>query len=593
MTKKNGNGKANGGSAAVQEAQQILQMPNYEPGTYDTIDILQERIADLELALEDVGWKQLSGIDGSQDFSVAGLNKIRALSRIFYLKNPLINRSVNIQAVYVFAQGMNVTAESDPIKKIIQQFMDDPANKRELTSHQARTMKEIDLQVEADIFFVLFTQAATGRTRVRTLPVSEITEVVKDPDDCKTPWYYKREWYKREFDEATGKTKESKQVAYYPDWKYDPPAAQRKKSIAGKPVIWDSPINHVRVGGLSDMTFGVPETYAGIDWARSYKDFLEDWASIVRALSKFAWKQKAAGGKKGVARAKAKVDSASTGVTESGATTMPAAGVWIQGDGTDLTPMPKTGATIQADDGRRLLLMVAAAMGLPETFYGDVSVGTLATAKTMDRPTELKFRDRQQLWSDIHQEILQYVIDKNALAPKGLVKGRRNADGDVILVNDPGTGEPYDRTVTVSFPPILMHEAKDAVQAVVTAITQNGQLSVNFDERTRMELLLKALGEDDVDEMLDKILAAPREEPPAPRPPTPPEVPPTTEPQQQSMPPTLIRALEAIRANKNRKVTDEEVEAAKEWWSKASRSDRRKALLDAKMPMEVTGVEGG
>jgi hypothetical protein len=72
------------------------------------------------------------------------------------------------------------------------------------------------------------------------------------------------------------------QTAYYPDWRYRP--AQRPATLGGVPIEWDTPVYHVKVGGLKGMRFGVPETYAALDWARAYKSFLEDWATITRAL---------------------------------------------------------------------------------------------------------------------------------------------------------------------------------------------------------------------------------------------------------------------------------------------------------------------
>ena len=67
--------------------------------------------------------------------------------------------------------------------------------------------------------------------------------------------------------------------------------------------------------------------------------------------------------------------------------------------------------------------MVAAATGLPESFFGDVSVGTLATARSLDRPTELKFHSRQTLWADVLRDLLGYVIDQAVTAPRGQLQG--------------------------------------------------------------------------------------------------------------------------------------------------------------------------
>ncbi len=54
--------------------------------------LLEERLAELELALEDQEWLKLS-LTGEREFSREGLGKIVRLSRLMFLKNPLINHA--------------------------------------------------------------------------------------------------------------------------------------------------------------------------------------------------------------------------------------------------------------------------------------------------------------------------------------------------------------------------------------------------------------------------------------------------------------------------------------------------------------------
>lgn len=151
-----------------------------------------------------------------------------------------------------------------------------------------------------------------------------------------------------------------------------------------------------------------------------------------------------------------------------------------------MDPVKLAGATIHPDEGRRLLLMVAAASGLPETFYGDASVGTVATAKSLDRPTELMCRDRQTLWVEVWQDILGMVVD-------AAIKARKLAPG-------------VDRHVDVDFPPLLERDMAATVGAIIDAATLKGQAPAGtMDDRTLVRLLLWALGEDDIDELLDVI----------------------------------------------------------------------------------------
>lgn len=438
--------------------------------------LLAEATADAErvLAAEDVGWEKL-GAGITADLSRADLRSIIARARRMYLRDPLVNRGVNIQAHYVWAQGINIQATDENVNAVVQTFLDDTSNQAELTAHQARTLKEVDLQVLGNLFFCFFTDAR-GNVRVRTIPVDQVEEIICNPEDRRDVWYYRRVWEERALDGHY-----TQRIAHYPDWRKPADA-----SVPGGEVV-DVPVYHVRVGALSDMLFGLPEVYQALDWAKAYKEFLEDRATMARALSRFAWRLTTPGGARGIAAAKAKLGT-TLGMSTSETNPPPLTGSTFIGskDGADMEPIKLAGATISPEEGRRFLLQVAAAMGLPETMFGDVSVGTLATAKAMDRPTQLKFRDRQQLWQDVLQAILQYVIERKVQA------------GELAAS--------VDRHIDVSFPDLLEEDVTARVSAIVAAVTLDGKATAGtIDDRTTSRLLLTALGVDQVDELLDQI----------------------------------------------------------------------------------------
>lgn len=511
------NGAATNG--ALIEAERIASEAEVN-GLRETVSLFSERIAELELAVEDQGWDRVSQ-EGEREFSREFLRRIVAFSRLMFLKNPLINRGVTVQAYYVFGQGVSIGAQADAVDGVIQAFMDDRQNQAELTSHSARTMKEQALQIDGNVFLVLFTSAATGRVRVRSLPTDEVAEIVANPEDAKEPWFYVRQWTQQAFDPVSGQRNAEAKKAYYPDWRYRP--SRQPTRIGEHDVLWDSPVYHIKVGGLDGMRFGLPETYAALDWARAYKSFLEDWATITRALARFAWRMVVAGGPKGAAAARAKLNTSvgqppgSGNAVERNPAPLPGS-TWITGTpGSSLEPIRTAGATTSAEDGRGLRLMVAAAMGLPDTFFGDADQGTLATAKSLDRPTELKFKDRQTLWADVLQDILQYVVDQAVIAPKGALDGRVEPDANgetiVVLADDPATGEPADRHIAVAFPPILEHDVGSTVHAIATAATLDGHPTAGtFDLELTTRLLLEALGVDDIDEIMARLF--PPDEPP-------------------------------------------------------------------------------
>lgn len=471
-------------------------------------ETLVERIAELELALEDSGWLRL-GDDSLDEFSRAGLRTITRLSRINYLKNPLVQRGINVQMYYVWAQGMTIQAVDERINEVVQAFLKDEKNIVELTGHQARMTKEMELQTDGNLFFVLFPNESDGTVRLRSMPFGEIDDVIRNPEDAKDPRYYKRSWMDPIFNSLTGQIITGQKQAYYPDWRFNPTRTKSMK-IGGKPVMWDSPVYHVKVGGFSDWKFGVSEVYAALDWARAYKEFLEDWASIVRSYRRFAWKFSGAKSTGEIAAVKGKMDTtfATGGTTSPETVPPPVTGAFATlREDRDLQPIRTAGATVAAEDGRQLKLMVAAATGLPETFFGDVSVGTLATAKSLDRPTELQMRSRQTLWADIHMNILDYVLLWAVKAPSGPLRGLGTVLEEVEDGNRVQTvewNEGVESTINIDFPPMIQGDTKEAVDAIVNAVTLKGQLAAGtIPPKEVSRMLLSELGEDDIDEILE------------------------------------------------------------------------------------------
>jgi hypothetical protein len=479
----------------------------------ETATMFEERIAELEFALEDQGWRTLgSNID--RDFSRAALRLIARLCRINYLKNPLINHAVEVQRHYVFGRPVSITAKDETINEVVQGFLDDPKNKAEFTDPRTMAMKEVDLLVNGNLFFPLFTNDSTGSVRMRSISFDEVTDIITDPEDAKTPQYYKREWTEHALNLVSGELDVKKQVAYYPDWRHDPAeGATRPQKIGAVEVKWESPVMHVKTGGLSDMVWGVPEIYPAIDWARAVKQDMEDYATIKRALARYALSLTVKGGAQARAAAKTKLATtfavAGTGEPERNPPAV-AGSTFIQTEGgAKIEAMNKTGATVPPDEGRRLWLMVGAGVGLPETILsGDAEVGNLATAKTLDRPTELKMTERQTFWKGVIGDILDYVVAESVEAPSGLLHGMAKIDADpltqepTVIWNDENTDDDID----IQFPDVIEHDPETKIQALVNAATLMGKAPANtIPDMAVSKMLMQLLGFDDVDALLDQL----------------------------------------------------------------------------------------
>jgi hypothetical protein len=461
---------------------------------------LEESIADLEARMLEPGYVRATA-QADQEFTREGLRQITAVCRLYGLKNPLIKRGLTLRQAYVWGAGVEVAARDQDVNDVIQAFND--ANEATLTGAQASEELERALGTDGNLFIALFTKPTTGRVRARTLPWDEITEVIRNPDDNSEPWYYRRDWWEERIDPVSGGVIQRRRTAYYPALGYRPaqkPAAltlPRFGDTEPAPVMWDAPVYHVKVGGHLHWKWGVPDCYAAIDWSRAYKNFLEDWAQLVRALSRFAWRLTAPGSRQ--AQAKTKMAAVPETDPVTGEPRHAGAAALIT-PGMNLEAIPKTGATIDSESGRPIAAMTATAMDVPVTMMlGDPGVtGARATAETLDTPTETTMEMRRAVWTRARKAIYRHVIAEAVRAVDGPLKGVIEVDEDgrqtVTLAGD------ADDTIDISWPDLDQIDVDTVVKAIVAA-----DQTTYLPPLVVARLLLQALGVTDVDQILDDL----------------------------------------------------------------------------------------
>lgn len=450
---------------------------------------LKERLADLELALEDKGWTKLIA-NSTNEFSRWGIVTIICLCRLYFIKNPLVRRGIMTISQYVCGRGVNIAASDEASNQVLQDFLSDPRNAHEIGA--LGLAKKIQTEyTDGNIFFAFFADAS-GKVVLRTIDATEIDQVVTDPDDASVPRYYHRRWMQQQFDAQSGVVRTQAMEGWYVALGYTPRAGiDVQTDDTGQPV----PVYHAKFGGLPKWTYGCPLAYPALDYARAYKELLENWCSIQRALARFAWQVKTEGGAPAIAAFRKKLETTlGSGADLQGVDTNPppvTGSSFITGPGNELSPIKTAGVQTPLESGRRVLLMVAAAFGLPETFFGDASVGTLATAKSLDRPTELLCKQVQEEWREILQIICRYVLERARTTPGGSLRE---------AVTDPNTV-----TISVEFPDILEHDGASRIQQIVSSMTLDGKQVNGIDERIGIGLLLTELGVEDVRTVLESM----------------------------------------------------------------------------------------
>jgi len=475
-------------------------------------EYLREAYTKLQLDLENEGWVKLA-----RDFDIhMDLDKLKELVDLcvkMAIKNPITCRSVSVQADYVFGQGVRFVAKDEDVQRVIDEFATYYHNRRVLTSHSSMLRREKELQASGNLFLALFTNAVTGRVQVRCLDLCEIADVIRDPEDSDREVYIKRSY------SVDGRT----EYVYYPafgvheksgyasPWELEPKANHQRGRIE-----WDVPVYHIAFNRWGRDKFAIPEVYPQIDWAVSYKRVLEDWISILRSYARLAFKITGVKSKGSAAAMRSEIQTTVSSGNGLETNPSPTTGAWgILGKNVNMEPLKTAGATTPASEFTPVLNMAAAAHGLPNTFYGDASVGNYATAKTLDRPTELKMLSRQKLWKEVLTDVVGYVILQSARAKEGILKELGAA---AQLLPDPFTGElawfmegdaDTDITFEVHFPDILERNVTDRVRALVNAFTLFGKPLTDIipDKKLVARLLMEALNIPDVEKRIPEFLA--------------------------------------------------------------------------------------
>jgi len=97
---------------------------------------------------------------------------------------------------------------------------------------------------------------------------------------------------------------------------------------------------------------------------------------------------------------------------------VPAGSTQVENLGVDTTPIKtETGASAAYQDGKMIKYQICAAVGIPEQYFGDISTGNLATAKTVELPMMKMFQSYQQVWNDAYQDIDEVILEHADIKP--------------------------------------------------------------------------------------------------------------------------------------------------------------------------------
>jgi len=416
--------------------------------------ILKEATSQVEdiLKLEDSGWINLSTNTGE----IIPANQRKATiqeARLYALKDPLAHRAVSLMTDYAFGTGISWNAEDTKTDSILTDLWYSPNNKPLFSSKGQRKSSD-KLLVDGEVFFAVF---LGKETTIRRIDPLEITEFITDPDDIENVRFYKREWI-----DAQSKS----HVDYYRSFVNLKNEGCQDSLGASHQKTQDALVYHLAINDLAQR--GNSYLLPALEWIKLYRKFLASRVAVMLALARFAWKVKVQGGATAVNATKAvyheeEIKAGSTSIENAGA---------------DLQPIrTDSGASGAYQDGRQLKLQVSAATGFPEQYFGDISIGNLATAKTVELPVQKMCESYQSIWADTYDDLFQLILTHN--------------------------GVPEDKQyVDLDFPKISEEAAASVSQSIMQMVQTFPQFANSTDV---MQQALLTLGVKNVNEVLDQI----------------------------------------------------------------------------------------
>ncbi len=436
----------------------------------------------------------------------------------YYFNDPIVGRTIDLRTLYTFGKGLpkpkyreNVDRDNED-EKIGQRYIDrfwwDRDNQACLTSYFAQISKSTELQLQGEIFFLLFRSderadeavveeeetewnARPSPLKITDLPESEITEIISHPGNRKIPVYYKRVYKPQVYNFEKGAYEEgTEEVAiYYRHWRNEAPSEWNGRPWGPREEqIGEGLIYHLALNKTSDMKRGVPEVQRYLKWAQGLNEYMTSRMATVQAIAQIALQAKTKGGPKNVTQVAGVLSDISrmANTLESATnlertrTDQGRTKAAVSSQGVELQPMVQdTGSAGAQIDVQVFKGQIAAGAGVPVHHLGDVGTANMATATSMDAPLQRLIEAMQEMFETVYRDLLGFMMEGLGL--------------------DPGR-------VEVTMPPILQRDVAGTNAALAGMLTTVDPNLGNKDLiKFYVEQVLDAMGFVNATELVDRF----------------------------------------------------------------------------------------
>lgn len=297
--------------------------------------------------------------------------------------NPLARRIVELTSQYVIGSGFDIKTKDEQTKKFIDYFWDHPLNRM-----PSRIVEMCDELTRTGNLFLLVTTDSFGISYVRSIPTSNIDQIIPSPNDIEQALSY------------TTKEDETFERRSYPS--YDCINDYQSDDGSFKTVML-----HYAINRPAGAQWGESDLSPLLVWLRRYSAWLEDRVRLNRFRNAFLY----------VVTGSFASDEARKARQLQLAANPPSPGSVLVCDESETWSVisPKLEALDAMQDGLAIKKIIASGVGIPLHFLAEPEGTNRTTAESAGGPTFRRFEQRQRFFMWLMRDLLKVVISRRSM----------------------------------------------------------------------------------------------------------------------------------------------------------------------------------
>lgn len=374
----------------LQEVHKTLQNKEFQ------FDVLQEKLAHLDLMMEQQGWTGINEYDEEGPSLVQVTREAKKIRNLAAL-NSWVKSGLRLRKDYIWEGGIhydNIPKTDDRRSKTVnvQSLIDHPINQKYFFGHQAREERESALYTDSQALYL----GDDNSKLLRPLSLGEITADYRNPDDSSEIWAYRRTWNYYPQGSATP-TVRNRWYFRHAFWDMKTRAINyngENEEVAQTVRVFGEPVNS-QIG----WAYGIPDALAAIPWVKMYRDFIVNGFTVTAAMAQI-WAVAKQNAQAGADNATAVIGGGGVGR------------VAVLGESNSLNPLSTAGQAYDFEKGRSIIAAAASAIGISAiALTADTSAAgsSYGSAQTLDLPTRLGMQARRNFHVDLDKEVLKWM----------------------------------------------------------------------------------------------------------------------------------------------------------------------------------------